>query len=221
METVLLPCKHCGVPVEMAAEFASVVPVCQQCSASLVHRESAQAVSMALQARWSLLCPPRFHDTTPEQLPCPKQSESALSWTNEGNGLNLWGFPDTGKTRTMLLILRREHMAGASFRLFMAGQFEAQMERRNFKRAPWLQALQGYDLIAFDDFDKLNLTKEMERSFFALLDARMNQCKPVLLTHNSTASQLEYRFRCGEPLVRRIRDFCKSIHFPERPTTSA
>lgn len=114
----------------------------------------------------------------------------------------------------MLLVLKREHFKGVSVRLLMAGQFERELEKRAWKRAPWLEQLIRCDVLAFDDFDKLNLTKEQERVFFSLMDARMNQKLPVLLTHNSTASELEYRFRCGESLVRRIRDFCESIHFP-------
>ena len=52
-----------------------------------------------------------------------------------------------------------------------------------------------------------------EKVLFSILDRRMANAKPVLLTHNSTAAQLEYKFRHGEAMVRRIRDFTRSVYF--------
>jgi hypothetical protein len=58
----------------------------------------------------------------------------------------------------------------------------------------------------------------MEKDLFSVLTNRMGR-KPVLLTGNSTAKTIEWRFRLGEPMVRRIRDHCRSIHFDQADIT--
>ena len=69
-------------------------------------------------------------------------------------------------------------------------------------------------MLAFDDLDKCApLSGDHEKVLFSILDRRMANAKPVLLTHNSTAAQLEYNFRHGEAMVRRIRDFTRSVYF--------
>lgn len=213
-----LPCNNCAVAVviedDVAAPFGVV---CDVCSAKDAQRSLSAARAAARYGAWLAMCPPRFMDTQMDKLPLLDRTERALRWTRNQNGagLNLWGHPSTGKTRSLFLILRREHFGGLSVKVFTAGQFERELERRAYKRAPFIAALCRVDLLAFDDFDKMNLTREMEKSFFAILDRRMADKRPVLLTHNSTASELEYRFRYGEPMVRRIRDFCHSVHFPK------
>jgi DNA replication protein DnaC len=175
--------------------------------------ERLQAI--ALRNTWIKLCPPLFHDTMLDKLPYPGKTEEALSWRFwDGHGLNLWGVPNTGKTRTLFLILERLHFSGKRCRVFSPADFMAELEARNYRRAEWIRLLAKTDFLAFDDMDKLSLTAPQEKMFFALLDKRMTCKRPCLFTHNSKADQLEYNFRTGPALVRRIRQFTKSIHFP-------
>lgn len=109
-------------------------------------------------------------------------------------------------------------MSGMAVKVFGPGEFGVELAARDFARHSWLKTLFAMDVIAFDDMDKMNLSKEQELVFFGLLDKRMTQKKPCMFTHNSTAEELEYRFRNGKAMVRRIRQFAKSIHFPERLT---
>jgi len=132
---------------------------------------------------------------------------------DKGQGLNLWGKPDTGKTRTLYLILKREHFNGRSIIIFGPGDFNSECERRAYHRAEWVRRLQSVDLLAFDDFDKMSLTADQEKTFFGIIDRRVSNKKPCLFTHNSNGDALKYKFRLGEPLVRRMREFCKHIHF--------
>lgn len=213
-----LPCNKCHEQVAICEGMTSPFGVlCESCSAKDASMAIARALKATHEAKWALMCPTRFFDTEMAKLPQIDRTERALRWNRnqDGAGLNLWGHPSTGKTRSLFLILKREHFGGLSIRVFTAGQFERELERRAYKRAPFIAALCRVDLLAFDDFDKMNLTREMEKTFFALMDRRMAEKRPVLLTHNSTAPELEYKFRYGEPLVRRIRDFCQSVHFPK------
>jgi DNA replication protein DnaC len=59
----------------------------------------------------------------------------------------------------------------------------------------------------------------MEKDFFAVLNNRMGR-RPVFMTGNSDGEEIEYRFKLGEPLVRRIRDHCLSIHFGKNDITN-
>jgi DNA replication protein DnaC len=159
-------------------------------------------------------CPPCFEDTAFEQLPCPRLSILALEWQFGAEGLNLWGYPGTGKTRTISLLLKSMHAAGHSIICFGPGGFRAGCIAHNHRRPPWLDKLSKVDLLFIDDMDKMNLTKEQERDLFEVLTNRMGR-KPVLLTGNASGKCIEYHFRLGEAMVRRIRDHCLSIHFAE------
>lgn len=219
---MILTCKSCNSPVEIPESLN--VPLrlgvlCESCLRVRAERDDHADEQRRLTERWLLICPERFQDTAVGKLPCQPQAIRALSWqrNGDGHGLNLWGFPNTGKTRSMFLVLKREHFAWAKVRVFTAGEFERNLEWKAWRRASWVDSLIRCDVLAFDDFDKMTLTKDGERVFFGILDRRMAEKRPVLLTHNSTAATLEYRFRyCGEAMVRRIRDFCESVHFPER-----
>lgn len=214
-------CKRCGSAVEvLEGGPLNYGVLCEPCiKLTFAENQKVQDSIKRAQwlARWSMICPPLFLETKIDLLPHPDQTARALEWhrNGSGKGLNLWGFPDTGKTRTLFLVLQREHAEGAQIQVFTSGQFERQLEARAWKRAPWVEKLIQCDVLAFDDMDKMNLSREGEKVFFAILDGRMCNGRPVLLTHNSTAAILEYRFHFGEPMVRRIRDFCQSIHFPK------
>ena len=215
------PCLQCGAPVEYDPEFQlgnkDTGVVCADCVRRQDWERRDLARISALHDAWQRICPPRYRNTVVESLPYPGRSQEALSWEfGQGMGLNLWGFPDTGKTRTLYVVLRRFHMAGKQVKVFAPGDFSSQLASRDFSRSAWVRGLCSLDFVAFDDMDKLNLTREQELVFFGLLDKRMSHNLPCVFTHNSNAADLEYHFRNGRAMVRRIRQFTKSIHFPER-----
>lgn len=219
MSMLSLPCKLCGEPVEfeptLAAANGEHGVICQGCVDSQARQSSEYDRNLKLTAEWRKLCPPLFQDTRLEKLPCPEKTLAALAWRfYDGHGLNLWGVPNTGKTRTLFLIVNRLHFAGRRCKVFSPADFVSELEARSFHRAEWIRQLARVDVLGFDDMDKLSLTRPQEKLFFALLDKRMTHRRPCLFTHNSTAAELEYTFKTGAPLVRRIRQFTKSIHFP-------
>lgn len=223
MTPISVACLKCGAPVEVYPSFTvgGTGVVCDACIAEEERARARSAVMCERAAKWQSICPSRYVDTDVTKLPCPGASRNALTWApgDIGHGLNLWGCPNAGKTRSMLLVLKRQFMSGKSVYLLLAGKFEEQLEKRAWKRAPWIEGLCRVDVLAFDDLDKCApMSRDYEKVLFSILDRRMASKKPVLLTHNSTAQVLEYKFKNGEAMVRRIRDFTKSVYFKPNAT---
>lgn len=191
--------------------------LCEACLAKAEAQSKLEAVAKAQEARWAKICPERYRDTVPEKLPYQDKSGRALEWNAKtGAGLNLWGYPDTGKTRTMLLVLRHCLERGLAVKFFEPGAFAEACEASAYSCGALSRALISVRVLAFDDMDKLSLTRHQEMVFFGIIDRRMARRLPTLFTHNSTAEAIQYQFRCGESLVRRLRQFCVAIHFPAR-----
>jgi DNA replication protein DnaC len=213
------PCMHCGKSVEFDPTYRlgneTLRQICDECDAKQRVDRSSRDTQVRLSGAWVKRCPARFLNTDIAKLPCMEKSQAAISWGFEdGQGLNLWGEPDTGKTRTLYLVMRKLHFAGKSWRVFTPADFMYEMESRVYTRSKLVRQVASLSVIGFDDVDKLPLTGPQEKVLFAILDSRMSSNAPCLFTHNSTAGELEATFKTGKALIRRIRQFTKSLHFP-------
>jgi len=213
---VSIACKQCGAQVDfepdspilkMANDYGTF---CDACMATQTASPVEPHVPRII--LYATICPPCFEDTRIARLPCQAKSEQAINWHYGPDGLNLWGEPGTGKTRTMGILLQGLLQRGYKVVAFGPGDFRRLCESKNHKRGVWLERLCQVDVLFFDDLDKMNLTAEMEKDLFAVLTKRMGR-KPVMMTGNATARGIEYQFRLGEAMVRRVRDHCRSIHF--------
>ena len=218
MPSLQLPCKGCGTPVDFDPEYRignhESGVFCWDCIERLAAERQARQNAMTRQIRWQAICPPRFRDTVIEKLPCPERSMQALRHDfTSGQGLNLWGVPSSGKSRTMYLIIHALFFKGEAVKVFTPMDFMAELESRAYHHGTWIKQIARYDVVAFDDLDKLALTAPQEKALFALLDSRMTHRRPCVFTHNSTAQKLELAFKTGPALTRRIREFTESIHF--------
>lgn len=227
MNLIIVACKRCQInPVTIPESMSQYGGMCEECINSENHSAQVEVFRDKQADAWESICPVRYSDTVIDKLPQKEVSERALNWPNVFSstpeksapwiGLNLWGFPGTGKTRTMLLVLKKAHFDGKRVRFFGPSQFAQEIEMRDFKTASWIRAVMAYDVIAFDDLDKCKLTRPQEEKFFALLDARFSARKPMFFTGNSSGADLKTMFRNGEAVVRRIRESCVSIHFPQQ-----
>jgi hypothetical protein len=218
MET-FLPCKNCAAPVAVLPDLLGVAQdwgvLCPACLAAQGTQARHGSDMDARRARFLRLCPPCFSDTDLSRLPQPTRSATALKWSYGLQGLNLWGWRGTGKSRTMSLIIEREVNAGRRVVALGPGGFRQGCEEREFKRGHWLKTLGRVDVLFIDDIDKMSLTGNQEKDFFAVLNNRMGRL-PILVTGNTRGAELETRFRLGGVLVDRIRRYCYSVHFGER-----
>jgi len=214
LPTVTYSCSRCGNTVHVLEQLHHLIsqPICPECSETVRKEQQQLKNRTTRQERWIQLCPDAFRLTVLERLPRQQKTNQALEWTFGERGLNLWGLPDTGKTRTCWLILEREHFKGRRVLAFGPGEFDAFYEAID-KKAEWIRQISRADLILFDDIDKYGMTYHAEKAFFALIDMRNRFHRPNLFTGNSDGEKLSLKFREGEAMVRRIRNFAKSIHF--------
>jgi len=229
MNLTTVTCQRCKqIPVEIPDTLVHLGAVCDICIAQEEEQKTRLAFAQAQCRAWKLICPEIFQDTDIDRLPLVELSQRALKWPfhvpNEPTvearwvGLNLWGFPGTGKTRTLFLVLKRAHFAALKVKCFGPSQFAQECEMREFKTASWIRGMLTYDILAFDDLDKCKFTRPQEEKFFGLLDARVSKRLPTFFTGNSNGDTLKTMFRNGEAILRRIRESCISIHFPQQQT---
>lgn len=225
-ETVTVPCAICGAPTEIIPIGGERRGWCPECVDRGGNITKATAADDQRQKEWLSLTRnfKAYLDTDLSRLPCPEKLKEALAWHCGSKGLNLWGVPAAGKTRTMLLLLKREFDNGRTFRVFGPADFNLAVEKAGFHPGAFIQSCRNADLLAFDDIGKVRMSPVIEGHFFGILEHRTANGKPIILTHNfpSEAAQksrglngdtLESKFRNGQSLVRRIRDFCYHIEF--------
>lgn len=210
-------CLRCPATIEYDPELVvgNMIPaVCGACLAADTASKQHGIRDAAHRDLWERICPATFLDTDPTQLPMPERSEVAMGWDFSNRGLNLFGKPRLGKTRTLLLVLKRMHFNERRKIKFLGpGDFSAGCEQRPFKTSDWVKMLQKVEILAIDEIDKMSLTRPMEMAFFAVIDCRTACGRPILLTGNSDGTELQTRFKNSPALVARIREFCRSIYF--------
>lgn len=221
MEQISLPCKRCSVPVSILSEVSALAKhgvYCDDCQDTERQESIAAQHRRLMNNKWTAICPAAYQDTRLDLLPCPDLTARAMQWPGDDatRGLNLWGFPRTGKTRTLMLILHRAHFAGKSVLFVGPNGFIQGCEQRQYTTAPWIKRLEKLDVLAFDDIDKAKMAGHQEEKFFALLDARFRLKRPTFYTGNATGDELKTKFRNGEAIVARIREHSTSIHFAQQ-----
>lgn len=214
-----LPCKACAAPVAILPDLVALAQnwgvLCPACLEEDDKFKRHGAARIFGRARFLTLCPPCFSDTIPARLPQPMRSVAALKWQYGLQGLVLFGLTATGKSRTVSLIIERELKLGRRVVAFGPGDFRRRLEEQKYTAGSFLKRLGAVDLLFFDDIEKNNLVTWMEKDLFSVLNARMGRL-PTIFTSNLAGDELTLQFKLGEPMVRRIRQFCYCIHFGEK-----
>src|SRR5512138_2678786 len=142
MNLITVTCLRCQKePVVVPERQAFMGGVCDSCiEVEQLERKSREAVA-ALDAKWALICPLAYRNTEFDRLPMQELSKKAMRWPCMLNdlsnlrtpwmGLNLWGFPRTGKTRTLFLVLKQAHYGGKRIKVFGPSQFAQECEMRD------------------------------------------------------------------------------------------
>lgn len=198
---------------------------CGPCSdkeeAARAERERLHTIELLKQGRidnWRKRCPAIFQETTPEKLPDQRAFQESMRWQYGTKGLVLHGPSGSGKSRIAWLILKREYDTERKFRVLdsMAGlQYASKYSDSAVAVEEWMDDLIATDLLFMDDIFKNKLTDSFEGVIFTLIDQRIQQMRPIILTSNDTGDSLASRMTQdrAEPLIRRIREHSLSIAF--------
>lgn len=217
-KTCIECCKE--FPVEKGPKFLYWTR-CGGCSIEVSKREDAKRKRMAaeqMESRWRLVCPKQFQMTELSRLPDQEAATKATEWQHGNRGLILNGPTGSGKSRTAWMVIKQCHFAGLHIECLnsMAGLKYASLFSGSASDVEqWVGKLINADLLFMDDIFKIKLTDSFESVIFSLVDQRTENGRPIILTANDTGESLTARMSPdrGEPLVRRLREFCDTITF--------
>ena len=208
-----LYCPRCG---RSTAVFRAL---CAACGAA-AEAERRMVGQLAFRA----LCPAEMRDTDFDRLPDKASAEKALAHDfSTGRSLLLRGGTGRGKTRVAWLLVRRAFEAGQTVRVLSTASgydYAAQFAGGSDEVGRWVGHHLGCDLLLLDDVFKCKLTDSFESLLFALVDKRCEQRRPLLVTTNDVGETMAGRMAAdrGEPLVRRLRDYCDFVVFKTAKT---
>lgn len=210
-------CNSCAIEFDYEPKFVGEreigthdnCPVCQT-------RNSNQAWFKQRLLEWDQVCPPLYKLTDPKRLPQDKLVQ-VLNWDFGPQGLILHGTTGTGKTRAATLLLKQLFLSGRSVELFYRMDFAHQCAKKfgDYEGEDWIDSLVKKDVVFIDDLGKFPLTERVEAELFGLIESRLLSLKPMIITTNFVGGALEAKMTAdrGEPLVRRLREFCESVAF--------
>jgi DNA replication protein DnaC len=170
-----------------------------------------------LREQWKGICPPLYRDTDPMRLPeVPLQT--VLAWRYGSQGLLVHGDTGRGKTRAVFQLLRRLHFdEGRKIIRFGANDFGAECSKRFFDGdgSAWIAGLVKADVLFLDDLGKDRFTDRVESALFGLVEGRMSNLRPIIVTTNFFGDALASKMTGdrGQPLVRRLRESCQDVAF--------
>lgn len=192
--------------------------ICPRCQAAqdgglYVDRKPRPA---ELRKGWEDLCDPKYRNLIFERLPQPgkRAYEAVMGWRyrDDGQGLGLIGPSDGGKSYLIHAVARGLHLEGADIHLTYATKFAHDMsslsagplELDRCCMVPWLLV---------DDVGKAAFNANQEAKFYHVLETRERFQRPMLITVNSTGTQLAGLMSEDRalPIVNRLRRLCQFI----------
>lgn len=170
-------------------------------------------------AQWEALCPPAYRDTEAHRLPMPSKLEVVMRWKYGPKGLTLIGATGKGKSRCAWKLLEREFSSGRSVECLdakFAMQYSQKISISGAVTYEWLESKMNAGILLLDDVLKVRLDNTgCETALFAIIEERMANNLPIILTTQDTGETLKTRMSPdrGEAVVRRLRECCQTITF--------
>ena len=199
-------------------------PAAEVDTATLVRR--SQRADRA--RRWHAECPRLYRQSRWDHqrlAPFAEQIAQVRDWKAGDRGLLITGPTGRGKSRALWALLRRlmAHEAH-EVRVWRSSDFFRLMQEQiNYGRdesRAWLKAVARIPIIALDDWGQEAITSARadwcQATFFDLLDQRLGEGRPLIVTTNLTARQIAGNDSSGvraNPLLRRLLDTCAVVRF--------
>ena len=218
------PCPDCGKVETWDAIHAAIMPnaKCEECIDAYEAGKRGNGEVSLVEQNIEQTIPLLFQDTDRERLIAETtraQVERAMAWevTEKGQGLVLVGDTGTGKTRTMCLLLNRLIRYRVKVKAFFHGSFydellEVIRSEKNLRR--WKAEIIEYPVIAIDDLFSEKLTERGEATLFEIIDARICNQRPTIITTQVTKREGSLRFHSvkrAEAFFRRLNEFFDAI----------
>ena len=177
---------------------------------------------------WHAQCPRLYRQSRwdhPRLVPFTPQINQVRQWQASDQGLLITGPTGRGKSRALWALLRRllAH-EGREVRVWRSLDFFRLMQEQiNYGRdesRAWIKAVARIPIIALDDWGQEAVTTAKadwcQATCFDLLDQRLGEGRPMIVTTNLTAQQIADSDAKGvraNPLLRRVLDTCAVVRF--------
>lgn len=217
-------CQECGKEfdaptIELCGHHCCFEKFCPTCKP--IREEQERDVAAIRQERARLdeferICPPLYRDTDPLKLPCnPEVTKLVLGWVYGPKGLVLYGATGRGKTRLAYMLVRRLVLDGRSVSAFDPLSFAHRVGETfgEYQGERFIREQQRVDVLMLDDLGKAKLTERAEAELFGLVEHRIANLKPLIVTTNFVGDKLSDKLSedRATPLVRRLREFNECV----------
>lgn len=183
------------------------------------HHECSECEFRRRILKFGKVCPPLYLETKTDKLPA-KQYEQVMKWEYGPTGLILSGDTGLGKTRCAWELIKRimvDDQPERTFFWFDCCNFGHELEKhyRDGDCDLWVKSVAEKGLVFFDDFGKFKLTERVEVELFGVIENRVSNKLPILITTNDHAETFYDRVseHRGPAMIRRLREFCSVIKF--------
>ena len=138
------------------------------------------------------------------------------------NPVILAGDPGTMKTRLAWRMIRRVFDRNGTVLCFSSWRFQSSLQDAAGKHesTKWMDELVTTDLVFIDDLGKAEWTANTHGAFFEVLDARVSNGKPMVITTNATFAEMkaareQHKSATAQStaggIIRRFRDYAVVI----------
>lgn len=193
---------------------------CMDASSQRYISQKEQEEAKARTDKWLAICPPIYRDTEISRIDADC-GRAAVAWNFQSpRGLGMLGLTGIGKTRAAFIALRRAFDAGKACRSISHNAFTRTVQtafagdgRDREDAKALLDGFQRCDVLLLDDLGKPPPTERADAELEELVEVRTCNLKPILWSANGSAGWLVKRMGSdrGEPLVRRLSEFCDII----------
>lgn len=186
--------------------------VCDECC----ERRAKREIEADKESSWKEICPPLYLNTDQSRLP-RNLLRKAVEWRFSPKGILVAGNTGKGKTRAIWQGLRVQHSEGRSIIALDSTEFGREVAKRYGENPAdavrWLESLIKCDILFIDDLGKEKLTERTATELFGVIEGRVKQLRPIFATTNLSGAALKASLSPdrGEPLHRRLVDFCELV----------